>query len=441
MSERDPVELFDVDIAGQSPDLLPAYDPVRFQEALERARISDAVRRQLKAEQRAGAKPIECRTLRERLQQAPREPRWLIQGWHPAGGRVIVVAKGKGGKTTLIGNLLRTYTDGDPFLGEAKATPVDGHVVLLDTEMTDEQSEFWLRSQGISGDDRLTPIYLRGNIQSFDLFEPECFRSWVNRLKALGCRHLVIDPLKPLLDVFGLDENSEAGRLLVQIDALLVAAAIPTATIVHHMGWTAERARGSSRLLDWPDATWTLTTKTEEPTGPRYLSAYGRDVDQAERELLYDKLTRRLSLSASAQSRRESDLAEIVTSVAAYLRELPCGEANQREIEREFKDATFGRDKVRAALQYGVRVGLLSQSEGLRGATLYRDCASARDCATTARADEPRSTARVRDSLTEPAQSRSGLLSDPRPAVNGEPFTFDANPTGAGPTDAEEVIP
>jgi hypothetical protein len=57
--------------------------------------------------------------------------------------------------------------------------------------------------------------------------------------------------------------------------------------VVHHMGHAAERSRGDSRLLDWPDALWKIVrdkddeddTGMDDPQGSRYFSAYGRDVD------------------------------------------------------------------------------------------------------------------------------------------------------------------
>lgn len=255
--DRVPVCLDDVELgpdAGAAKVTIPPFiDPQRYLQRLENERISREVRRALDAEQRGKAKPIIGRTLRDRLQDAPPDVQWLIRGWHPAGGRTMLVAKGKGGKTTLIGNLISSLVDGAPFLGEAVVSPLGGSVVLLDTEMSEGQGTLWQRDLGIQRDDRLWTVYLRGNVAAFDLFNPDCLREWAERLRTWECAHLIIDPLKPLMDTFGLDENAEAGRLLVQIDALLAAAGVASATLVHHMGWTAERARGSSRLLDWPD--------------------------------------------------------------------------------------------------------------------------------------------------------------------------------------------
>jgi hypothetical protein len=53
--------------------------------------------------------------------------------------------------------------------------------------------------------------------------------------------------------------------------------------VVHHMGHAGERSRGDSRILDWPDASWKLVREDlDDPASPRYLSAFGRDVDVPE---------------------------------------------------------------------------------------------------------------------------------------------------------------
>jgi hypothetical protein len=79
-----------------------------------------------------------------------------------------------------------------------------------------------------------------------------------------------------------LDEHRDAGRFLVALDALLTEAGIPDALVVHHMGHVNERARGDSRMRDWPDVEWRLVRQDENPASARFLSAYGCDVDVPE---------------------------------------------------------------------------------------------------------------------------------------------------------------
>ena len=98
---------------------------------------------------------------------------------------------------------------------------------------------------------------------------------WARRLRDLGCDYLIFDCLRPVLDALGLDESHDAGRFLEPFDALMAEAGINDAAIAHHMGHAGERARGDSRLQDWPDATWRLVRLNDEPDSPRYSRPTG----------------------------------------------------------------------------------------------------------------------------------------------------------------------
>jgi hypothetical protein len=84
------------------------------------------------------------------------------------------------------------------------------------------------------------------------------------------------------------------------------AAGIHDDLIVHHTGHAGQRSRGASRLLDEPDAIWTLSKDDDKehgdnpfgaPPATRYLAAYGRDVDLPRHALKYDPDTRRLIIT------------------------------------------------------------------------------------------------------------------------------------------------
>ena len=216
---------------------------------------------------------------------------------------MLLVAPAKAGKTTLIASLLRSLIDGDPFLGRAEVAPVDGSVALVDLEMPPLLLDDWLRARRIHGDDRIVPIPLRGVVSTFDLLDHARRREWVAWLRARNVRYLVLDCVRPVLDVLGLEESREAGRFLVAFDALLVEAGIGEACVVHHMGHLNERARGDSRLIDWPDVTWRLLWPRAEDgqeAGARYIAAFGRDVDHPESLLA---TTRRRAGSPSSAGR------------------------------------------------------------------------------------------------------------------------------------------
>jgi len=56
---------------------------------------------------------------------------WRIEGFQPEGGRVLLVAQRKTGKTTLAANYVRAVQTGEQFLGAFRTTAVSGTVAWL----------------------------------------------------------------------------------------------------------------------------------------------------------------------------------------------------------------------------------------------------------------------------------------------------------------------
>ena len=281
--------------AAEPPDGADTFE-ARVSVAYERERANREARRRLDREERPPAPVPAVETLRERLRRPRTEAKWRIEGWQSKHSRVLLAAQFKAGKTTLVGNLTRALVDGDPFLGAAVVDD-GGTVAILDTEMSAGQLDDWLRAQQIQQADRVIVLPLRGAVSSFDILDDRVRGEWAGRFRAHGTSYLILDCLRPVLDALGLDEHHDAGRFLVAFDALLREAAIPDALVVHHMGHAGERSRGDSRLRDWPDVEWRLVRRHEDPSSARFITAFGRDVDVPECQLLYDGPTRRLSVT------------------------------------------------------------------------------------------------------------------------------------------------
>ena len=228
-----------------------------------------------------------------------------------------MAAQFKAGKTTLRDNLVRSLADGDLFLGRYDVSAVNGEIAIVDFEMSATMMDDWLAAQGIRRDDKVRPIPMRGMAAAFNILDPEIRETWVRRFRAAAVEYLILDCFRPWLDALGLDEHRDAGRLLVAFDALLREAEIPDALIVHHMGHQHERARGDSRLRDWPDSEWRLVRQDEQLHSPRFLTAYGRDVDVPESQLAYDADTRRLTLVGG--SRQAVKATAALDDVEAFL--------------------------------------------------------------------------------------------------------------------------
>lgn len=303
----------------------------------------------------------------------PDEPvAYRIDRLWPKGGRVVLAAQYKAGKTTMVGNLLRALVDSTPFLDTFAVEPFLGKVVLLDDELDENMVRRWLREQGIHHTAAAAVVSLRGRLSSFDLLDPETRTEWAAALREAGATVVVLDCLAPILDALGLSEDKEAGRFLVALDEMLKEAGVQEAVIVHHMGHSGERSRGASRLRDWPDVEWRLVREKDEngesePNADRYFSAYGRDVDIAEGLLAYDHATRRLTLAGG--SRKDAKTRGVTGVIVEFLTLSPG--SSGRQIEEAAMAAEHPQKVAREALKKLIAEGQVKTSPGPRGANLH----------------------------------------------------------------------
>ena len=296
--------------------------------------------------------------------------RYLIDQLAPEGGRVMLSAQYKAGKTTVVGNLLRCLVDGEPFLGAFAIRQPVKHAVLIDTEMSENTIKRWLRDQGITSTKAVADVIaLRGKVPTFNLLDESCRQAWAARLRALECDYLILDCLRPVLDALGLDENRDAGKFLVAFDALLADAGITDAAIVQHMGHANERARGDSRLQDWPDAIWRIVRETEEPDSARYFSAYGRDVDVHEGQLSFDPSTRRVTYRTGSRldAKAEAARGDIIRLLARSKEGL-----SKNAIENDPALADHARKPIRAGLRKAIEDGFVTVEDGPHRSKIHR---------------------------------------------------------------------
>jgi len=377
----------------------------RLAEELERERVRRETRRLLDAEERGPITPPAILTLREWLAQPDSVVHWRITGWLPLEGRVVAAAAMKAGKTTLVGSLVRSLVDGDPWLGRYTVHPVTGTVAVIDTEMSRVQLRRWFKDQRIVNDDRVLVVPLRGSSGALDLVDPGGRARWVEWLRSHDVCCLILDCLRPVLDALGLDEHRDVGRWLVALDAQLKEGGISEAVVVHHMGHVAERSRGDSRLRDWPDAEWRIVRQSDDPASPRYIAAYGRDVHIAESVLTYDQKTRRFTIADG--SRRDATIRAALSEVLAVLKAAR-EPLSLRSVERACANGGHPRSAVRSALVAGVKTGSVVKESGPRGSILHRlpeQCTSAPECAGNDSAQSTPSTVPVRGRSNRAARS------------------------------------
>ena len=213
--------------------------------------------------------------LQDFLSRPTESTEWLIEGLQPMNTRVLLAAQAKAGKTTLVANLIKALADEETFLDQYP-TRFHGTVTLIDNEMNDAMLQRWLKRLNIRNPESVRIVTLRGHEADFNILNEQVRRRWAEILS--GTDYLILDCLRPIMDALALDENREAGTFLSAFGQLLYEAEIDNSLLIHHMGHNGDRARGDSRITDWPDATWKLMIANQ--ARHRSLSAIGRDVEE-----------------------------------------------------------------------------------------------------------------------------------------------------------------
>ncbi len=309
--------------------------------------------------------------LADLLDEDDEEESWRVEGLWPSGGTVLFAAGAKAGKTTTVGNIIRCLVDGDRFLGVHTTFPVDsGQTVgVLDYEMPRNKVKAWLRDQRIKNKASAVIWTERGRANLFDPRDETKRARWVQALIAAAVKVWVIDCLSPILSALGIEENNntEVGAVLDGINAIAAAAGVIDVLLIHHMGHGAERSRGASRLVGWPDVNWRLLRPKDEknpnaepdPDAPRFFSAYGRDVDVREGRLVYEPATRHLNYVEGG--RKQDEATSNLRKVLITVRDTP--KMSGRKVEDRLKELGVGRDPGRKALKTAIDKGYVDLVE------------------------------------------------------------------------------
>jgi hypothetical protein len=196
-------------------------------------------------------------------------------------------------------------------------------IVYFNLEVGPRTLRGWMRRARIHTSDKVTVVNLRGKVAALGINSDAGRKRLSAFLLAQDAEVVILDPLAPALAAFGLDENSNAdvATFFAWWSESLGAAGVVDDLIAHHSGHAGERSRGASRLLDEPDAIWTMTksaTTVDEddiygPAELRFLQAVGRDVEEPATGLAFDRATGRLTLTglskkAAGRVRQEATL-------------------------------------------------------------------------------------------------------------------------------------
>lgn len=301
----------DDDTDGEEPTEPSPYD-MAVRRRLADLIVNEAAKEALATRKAGQAPPLDGHDLPAFLAQPDEGERYRVARMWPSEGRVLMPAAAKSGKTTLIvGNLIPSLVDGTQFLGTFDVDPVKRRVVYFNLEVGERTLRAWMRRADIAASSKVTVVNLRGKVSALGLNSEAGRKRLTDFLIAQDAEVVILDPLAPALAAFGLDENSNAdvATFFGWWSEALGAAGVVDDLIAHHAGHAGERSRGASRLLDEPDAIWTMTkaagdTDDDDPYAPtevRALKATGRDVELAESVLSFDPATGRLALTGESR--------------------------------------------------------------------------------------------------------------------------------------------
>lgn len=293
---------------------------------------SDAAKREITHDRAGKREYVAAVSLADLVAEPPEPVLFRIDGVWPAGGRVMCSAQYKAGKTTLIGNLVRSLADCTHFLGKFPVYPITGKIALLDFEMNRDMLRGWLNAQGIENQHKVYVYPMRGKSSDFDVTDERVRAHWVQEFQDNDIQLVIVDCLGPVLAGAGIDESSgrDMAEFISAYETLLADAGISETLIVHHMGHTGERARGASRMRDWPDVEFHLIREGQEdehtdtpPDAPRYFRAYGRDVSIPETLLDYEPNMRWLTIGPQTGNRKQVKTQRLEERVEQYVKDNP----------------------------------------------------------------------------------------------------------------------
>lgn len=267
------------------------------------------------------------RTFAEQYDADYEEPTWRIDNLHIVGANTTITAHAKTGKTTLMMNLIRSMTDGVPFLDQRVIAP-EGNVAYLNMELTQNMALDWMGKAGVVNRDRLFVQHLRG--QYFPLYNDELEKRFIDWLHTHSIEVLIIDPVGRLMRGWpGRHANAEndsgvASELQHKFDLIKLAAGVQDLFLPIHTGHEAAsggslRSRGSVMWLDWPDHLWGMWKKEIVGEDIRHFDAEGRDVEFGTKLLSFDPSNEHYGIEDDAEAVLERGRAQAVVKALAKL--------------------------------------------------------------------------------------------------------------------------
>ncbi|STZ60803.1 AAA family ATPase [Mycolicibacterium tokaiense] len=209
--------------------------------------------------------------------RAPHLVAGLLKGGEASSA--LLVAQRKAGKSTACDEIAHALATGGRAFGQlATALPDGWRVVVLDTEMADEDIiDTYARCGPLINAGRVLYADLIGRAALLDVRTEKALAYWDDKIPEHSV--IIIDCLGPLLSAAGISENSSDVAMILDGLVTLAKRRRSVLVVVHHLGKDeTQGARGHSSMEGKFGAVLKLTYHGDEPgdNQPRFLSAYGR---------------------------------------------------------------------------------------------------------------------------------------------------------------------
>jgi hypothetical protein len=249
---------------------------------------------------------------------------WAVEDLLPFGGNATITATYKSGKTTIVGDLIKTLADNDGrrFMEKFAVTPLTPgeRVGLFNYELDSANQRRWLRKTGIRNEDAFAVWDLRGYRMPMNsqIVQERCIQ-W---LRERNVKWWVIDPFARAFVGSGAENsNEDVGLFLDTIDFIKQEAGVDQCIMPLHTGREVfdeglERGRGAVRLDDWPDSRW-IYFKEPKDEKRRFFRAENRENDVEEEQVTYDPVTHLLRMAGPSRASLRRNEASTKKAVVA----------------------------------------------------------------------------------------------------------------------------
>lgn len=286
---------------------------------------------------------------------------WIFQDVAGVGHNILVVAKYKAGKTSLLVNVIKALADGYPLFGRFNVNPsvYDMNFFMWNCEMTRGMYRDYISPLGISNNFKGQALHLRGETVPF-MKSDRVYKDVVERLGEFGTNIWILDTWRAICGWNGIDpiDNAAVEEVLQVIDHIKADAGVQTLFLTSHtpkytMPGEEISALGAQGLMGWADCFWTLS-RDDDDKNIRYLSSEGRyEFSLEPTRINYDQSTHLITLSDERKEDRKQQVKrdkerktayDVMRAILEYVKENP--DVNTTNIKEHMKD-TLGLGHIK----------------------------------------------------------------------------------------------